>query len=83
MLNKLKEKMETLRNNTEDAAVAMLTNKVSPKVQEMRFSTCLSCEKLYKPTDTCKVCGCFMRVKTWIPNVSCPINKWGVDTSLK
>lgn len=79
MLDKLKEKMESLRNTTEDAAVEMLTNKVSPEVQFMRFNTCLSCEKLYKPTDTCKACGCFMRIKTWMPNVSCPLNKWGTE----
>lgn len=83
MLDKLKEKMESLRNTTEDAAVQMLTDKVSPEIQEMRFNTCLSCEKLYKPTDTCKVCGCFMRIKTWMPSVSCPLNKWGIDTSSK
>lgn len=83
MLNKLKEKMETLRNTTEDAAVELLTNKVTPEIQAKRFNTCLSCDKLYKPTDTCKACGCFMRIKTWMPSVSCPLDKWGTEPNAK
>ena len=76
MLNKLKEKMEQVRDAAENAAANMLPYKVSVEIQEYRYGICQGCEKLYKPTDTCKACGCFMKVKTWIPNQECPLKKW-------
>ena len=78
MLNKLKERLEVLRNKTEElAAEVFLEYKVPDHIQQERYSVCQSCEHLYRPTDTCKKCGCFMQVKTWMPNQSCPIKKWG------
>jgi hypothetical protein len=50
--------------------------KVPDEVQKMRMDICLSCEKLYKPTTSCKLCGCFMSVKTYMPQQKCPIDKW-------
>ena len=76
MLAKLKEKMEQLRDAAENAAASVLTNKVSIETQEYRYNICQGCEKLYKPTDTCKACGCFMKVKTWMPDQECPLKKW-------
>ena len=52
-------------------------DKVSEGVQQARYDICQGCEKLYKPTDTCKMCGCFMKVKTWLPAQECPLQKWG------
>lgn len=34
------------------------------------------CEYYFRPTGSCKKCGCFVRLKTRIANQSCPINKW-------
>jgi len=76
MLNKLKQKMEQVRDSAQAAGAKLIIDKVDPEVQAYRYGICSSCEKLYKPTDTCKVCGCFMKVKTWMPKQSCPINKW-------
>jgi hypothetical protein len=76
MLNKLKEKMEQLRDTAEKAAASVIVAKVSAEVQEYRYNICQGCEKLYKPTNTCKMCGCFMAVKTWMPNQECPLKKW-------
>lgn len=76
MLNKLKERMEQLRDAAENAAASVITHKVSIEIQEYRYGICQGCEKLYKPTDTCKMCGCFMKVKTWIPSQECPLKKW-------
>lgn len=76
MLNKLKERMEQVRDLAQEAAAGVLIHKVSEEVQTYRYNICQSCEKLYKPTDTCKVCGCFMKVKTWMPNQECPLKKW-------
>lgn len=64
-----------LEQSTEDALA--LIPKVSPKVREERLNICLSCDKLYTPTKSCKLCGCFMVLKTWLPGQNCPINKWG------
>lgn len=54
----------------------MIALKVSEGTQQERLSICKSCEKFYEPTNTCKVCGCFMNVKTWYPRASCPLHKW-------
>lgn len=47
-------------------------------VAEKRMSICESCPKLFKPTKTCKECGCFMAIKVWGGPVKCPLNKWDV-----
>lgn len=78
MLEKLKQRMAQVRDAAELAAASVLPSKVSPEVQEYRYNICQGCEKLYKPTDTCKSCGCFMKVKTWIPQRSCPLKKWTI-----
>ena len=78
MLSKLKERMAQARDAAQATAANMLASRVSPEVQEYRYSMCQACEKLYKPTDTCKACGCFMKVKTWIPQQTCPLKKWTI-----
>ena len=76
--DKLKEKLRSMRDTAEKtASETFLTNRVSAEIQEERFNICKSCEFLYTPTNTCKKCGCFMGVKTWMQDVKCPIDKWG------
>tara|TARA_R110000782_G_scaffold186862_1_gene277048 strand:+ start:15199 stop:15615 length:417 start_codon:yes stop_codon:yes gene_type:complete len=48
----------------------------SKEVYNDRLKICKSCEYYFKPTGTCKRCGCFMRIKAKIAPVSCPVNKW-------
>lgn len=45
---------------------------------QARLDICRQCEFLFKPTMTCKKCGCFMRIKTLLPEgtVHCPEGKW-------
>lgn len=76
MLEKLRQRMEKARDLAQDAATKVLVEKVSEEVFNYRYNTCSGCDKLYKLTDTCKVCGCFMKVKAWMPRQACPINKW-------
>lgn len=76
MCTTIKQKIKEVKAFTQHDGVNMLNDKVSEEVQLHRYQICQSCEKLYKPTNTCKVCGCFMKVKTWMPNQSCPIGKW-------
>lgn len=71
---------EKVKNKTESLAQAQLNLldkiKVSPEIQKERYDICLGCDKLYKPTSSCRVCGCFMQLKTWMPEQRCPLNKW-------
>ena len=46
---------------------------------DKRCDECQKCEFLFKPTGSCKKCGCFMQVKTKISTASCPIGKWGKE----
>lgn len=56
----------------------LLNNKnyITQDIRNSRYKICLDCDKLFKPTKTCKECGCFMSMKTWLKNASCPIGKW-------
>jgi hypothetical protein len=45
------------------------------KSQE-RLNICKACPRLFKPTLTCKECGCFMKVKTTLEGATCPKGKW-------
>lgn len=78
MLDILKERMARMRDSAEGVAAGMIRNKVPEHIQETRYAICKECPHLYQPTDTCKKCGCFMKVKTWMPGQVCPINKWGM-----
>lgn len=77
-LNKMKEKMVALRELAEQNAISAMPEsfKAPEDVRIARFEICSSCEYLYKPTNTCKVCGCFMGVKTGIAGSKCPKGKW-------
>ena len=80
MLEKLKQKMIEQKKLVGEAALHLIPNKVSATVQQKRLSICESCDRLYKPTYTCKSCGCFMNVKTWMAKEKCPLGKWGVES---
>jgi hypothetical protein len=76
MLNKLQQRVKQLADSAQTSAVDLLTEKVPVEVREERWKICQGCEKLYVPTSTCRLCGCFMQVKTWMPNQKCPASKW-------
>ena len=50
--------------------------KLSEEFKKERMDICLSCPELIKLTQTCKKCGCFMKVKTQLADAKCPIGKW-------
>ena len=52
---------------------------VSKEKFKERFSICKGCEFLFKPTNNCKKCGCFMHLKARLANQKCPIDKWGKE----
>jgi hypothetical protein len=41
-----------------------------------RASICQDCDRLFKPTWTCKECGCFMKAKVFVPFAKCNLGKW-------
>jgi hypothetical protein len=51
-------------------------NYTTKEIRNERFNICKACPRLFKPTRTCKECGCFMAAKTWLKEASCPIGKW-------
>lgn len=53
------------------------TNKyTTDEIRGVRYKICLDCERLISLTRTCKECGCFMSLKTWLKHAECPLGKW-------
>lgn len=53
--------------------------KVSDEDRNQRLEICRSCDKL-GDRDFCKMCGCYMPAKTYLPHGRCPIGKWNTIT---
>ena len=49
---------------------------VKNEIRKERLDLCKGCEHYFKPTGTCKKCGCFMRIKTTLAYTECPIGLW-------
>jgi hypothetical protein len=41
-----------------------------------RLEICKGCIWFRQKTQTCKKCGCFMKLKTTLEKAKCPIGKW-------
>lgn len=52
------------------------SNYTTSDERDKRYSECKGCERFFKPTASCKECGCFMALKTWLKDASCPLGKW-------
>jgi hypothetical protein len=48
---------------------------------QYRLELCNSCDQLNKITNQCKMCLCYMPVKTMLAQSECPLNKWGKEKS--
>ena len=49
---------------------------VDDAMYQERLGICKACPQLFKPTTSCKRCGCFMKIKAKIGSSSCPDKKW-------
>ncbi len=49
---------------------------VNKEVYKERLDICRSCDEYFKPTGSCKVCGCFMRIKASMGIMECPNEYW-------
>jgi len=56
--------------------------RVETDIAEKRLDICKDCDKFIKATTQCKECGCVMKLKTKLPNASCPLGKWDVVVNL-
>lgn len=52
----------------------------SKEIAQSRFDICKECEHFFKPTLSCKKCGCFMKAKVKVARSVCPIDKWTATT---
>ena len=50
--------------------------RVEQDIAKERLGICNGCERFIKSTTQCKECGCIMKLKTKLPNASCPLGKW-------
>ena len=48
----------------------------SEELGQYRLEICQSCDLFRPKSQTCKKCGCFMKLKTTLENAKCPIGKW-------
>lgn len=46
------------------------------EIRKQRLDICNDCEHYFSLTGNCRLCGCFMKVKSSIAVMSCPDNKW-------
>lgn len=76
LYERIQQKRDRIYKQIQDVAESSGL-KVSDEIQKERFDICLACPKLYHPTRSCKLCGCFMQVKTYFATQECPIGKWG------
>jgi hypothetical protein len=57
-----------------------LLNPNSPRSPEelaaYRLEICKTCPFYRKLSNTCRKCGCFMKLKTTLKNAKCPEGKW-------
>ena len=57
--------------------------RVPEDIQKIRYNICKDCPYFISLTTQCKICKCFMKEKTKLPNASCPMHYWeqynGVD----
>jgi len=71
--------MAYMENNQEDVKPWDLINgspRSSEELAEYRLEICKGCEFYRKLSNTCKKCGCFMKLKTTLEHAKCPIGKW-------
>ena len=56
---------------------------VPTEVYKDRLEICKSCVYYFKPTGTCKVCLCFMKLKCRLAPMECPQGYWQKTTDIE
>jgi hypothetical protein len=55
---------------------------VKQEIYKDRIELCKSCVYYFKPTGSCKVCKCFMKIKARLAPMSCPQGYWNKTTEI-
>jgi hypothetical protein len=56
---------------------------VDAQVRKERLEICHSCEKFIGGWQICKECKCFMKIKTMLPDSSCPLGLWDKSSKIE
>ena len=77
LFKELKKEYDTFKKHmSETLSKPFKSELVSKEEQKERNKSCMMCDRLFAPTFSCKECGCFMKIKTWIKEEKCPLDKW-------
>jgi len=49
---------------------------VNKEMYKRRLNICVKCESYNDTLNQCKECGCFLILKAFMNNSTCPLNKW-------
>jgi hypothetical protein len=52
------------------------SKEVKKLTSDEKYAICKACENLSIKYNTCKLCGCYMPLKTKLPTMKCPAGKW-------
>lgn len=65
-----------------DAAIHL--RKITPDeyMLQVRRDICQKCEHYVESSGRCRVCGCFVRVKSWLQESNCRKGKWDAVTAI-
>ena len=55
----------------------------SNEIRKERLNICRQCDDYFKPTGTCKDCGCFMKIKARLAPMGCSQGKWQKTTEIE
>lgn len=55
---------------------------VKEEIYKDRIDLCKACAYYFKPTGSCKVCKCFMKIKARLAPMSCPQGYWEKTTEI-
>ena len=73
IVDSLKAKYENFKQRVSDGLVE---NVARQDVALERERVCRMCPSLVYLTFSCKECGCFMKIKTRLAKMKCPLDKW-------
>ena len=51
-------------------------NRSPEELAAYRLEICKTCPFFRPRTQTCRKCGCFMKLKTTLERAKCPVGKW-------
>ena len=54
------------------------SKEVKKLTSDEKYAICKACENLSIKYNTCKLCGCYMPLKTKLPTMKCPAGKWQI-----